>query len=471
MRPEFLILFAAYLVLLLAVGLAFSRRMQSAEDFFFAGRRLSSGLICVSLTASWFGATSILVSVDEAFAGGVNAIWIVGVPAVATVLLLAALFASRLHRLPVLTWSDLVEVRYGRTVRHLASGLLVWYMAMLAASQMSALGLFLKDFLGVSYAGAIGAGAAVVLIYTALGGLRSVIWTDVLQFLLLAAGVLALFFHIRGASSWASAAVRAAEAGKNGYFNLFHDFGEKSLMALSFTMAWTISPIALQRIRAARSAAAARRGLGATAAALGGFYLLVVATGVLSLPLFPERMAGPAVRPLVADIAGGRAGFVLGGLVFVAILAAILSTMDTAINAGALVLNRDVIEQIHPRAKRRPVFWGRTATVVIAAFAFLVALKLRNILKTIGLSSEILAEGFFIPGAAMMFLKTKHPAAGLFSVCGGGGFAVLSFLESSGIVSLGLPAWPYSVPWGLAAGAAGFAAGFWVDRRRPDRPA
>lgn len=109
--------------------------------------------------------------------------------------------------------------------------------------------------------------------------------------------------------------------------------------------------------------------------------------------------------------------------------------------------------------------------MLIAAFAFLVALKLRNILKTIGLSSEILAEGFFIPGAAMMFLKTKHPAAGLFSVCGGGGFAVLSFLESSGIVSLGLPAWPYSVPWGLAAGAAGFAAGFWVDRRRPDRPA
>ncbi|HPN17113.1 MAG TPA: hypothetical protein PKV64_08290, partial [Candidatus Aminicenantes bacterium] len=216
MRPEFLILFVAYLALLLAVGLTFSRRMKSAEDFFFAGRRLSSGLICVSLTASWFGATSILVSVDEAFAGGVNAIWIVGVPAVATVLLLAALFASRLHRLPVLTWSDLVELRYGRTVRHLASGLLVWYMAMLAASQMSALGLFLKDFLGVSYAGAIGAGAAVVLIYTALGGLRSVIWTDVLQFLLLSAGVLALFFHIRGASSWTSAAVRAAAAGKNG---------------------------------------------------------------------------------------------------------------------------------------------------------------------------------------------------------------------------------------------------------------
>ncbi len=466
MRPEYFVLFAAYLVLLLAVGLIFSRRMKSAEDFFFAGRRLPGGLICVSLTASWFGATSILVSTDEAFTGGVSAIWIVGVPAVATVLLLAVLFAARFHRLPVLTWSDLVELRYGRTVRHLASGLLVWYMALLAASQMSALGLFLENFIDVPYGWALVAGTAVVLAYTALGGLRSVIWTDFLQFALLGAGVLAVFFWVSGQSSWALTAARAAEAGKTGYFNLFHDFGRNGLMALSFTLAWTISPIALQRIRAARSVAAARRGLGATAAALFGLYALVVGIGVLCFPLFPEKIGGTNGPPLVAEIAGGRAGFALGGLVFTAVLAAILSTMDTAVNAGALVLSRDVIEQIHPEAKNRPVVWGRAATILTAAAAFLVALKFRNILKTIGLSSEILAEGFFIPGVAMMFLKKKYPAAGLLSVCGGGGFAVLSFLEASDVISWGLPAWPYSVPFGLLFGAAGFLLGLLIDHKR-----
>ena len=352
MRSGYFVLFAGYLALLLAVGLVFTRRMKSAEDYFLAGRRLSGRLICVSLTASWFGATSILISTDEAFAGGISAIWIVGVPAVATVLLLAVLFAGRVHRLPVLTWSDLVELKYGRLVRHLASGLLVWYMAMLAASQMSALGLFLRNFLDVPYGWALGAGTAVVLVYTALGGLRSVIWTDVLQFALLLAGVLALYFWASGQSSWPLVAARAAEAGKSGYFNLFHDFGRNALMALSFTLAWTISPIALQRIRAARSAAAARRGLGATAAALLGLYVLIVGIGVLSLPLFPGRIAGAGGAPLVAEIAGGRAGFALGGLVFVAVLAAILSTMDTAVNAGALVLNRDVIEQVYPGARK-----------------------------------------------------------------------------------------------------------------------
>jgi SSS family solute:Na+ symporter len=168
----------------------------------------------------------------------------------------------------------------------------------------------------------------------------------------------------------------------------------------------------------------------------------------------------------MAEIAGGRTGVALGGLVFVAVLAAILSTMDTAVNAGALVLSRDVIEQVHPGSRKRPVLWGRIATVLIAAAAFLVALKFRNILKTIGLSSEILAEGFFIPGVAMIFLKGKYPSAGLLSVAAGGGFAVLSFLEASGLISWGLPAWPFSVPFGLALGGAGFLLGLRIDKKR-----
>ncbi|MBN1937968.1 MAG: sodium:solute symporter family protein [Candidatus Aminicenantes bacterium] len=457
----YLILFVAYLGLLLFVGLGFARRMRSAEDFFLAGRRLSGSLVFVSLTASWFGATSILVSTDEALQAGVGAVWIVGLPAVATVIILAVLFAPRLHRLPVFTWSDLVELRYGRTVRHLASGLLVWYMALLAASQMTALGHFLGAYIDLPYSTAVALGTAVVLAYTALGGLRSVVWTDVLQGLLLAAGLAALLIATAGKSSFSEAADLAAASGKAGYFDLFHDFGKNGLMFLSFALAWTISPIALQRIRAAESPAAARRGLAGTAVALLGLYALVVSIGVLAFPLFP---AGTAGRPLVAAIAG-TGGFAVRGLVFIAVLAAILSTMDTAINAGALVLSRDVIEQVIPRTKARPVFWGRASTILLASAAFLVALMLRSILKTIGLSSEILAEGFFIPGVAMIFLEGRYPRAGLLSVCGGGGFAVLAFLEASKIISLGLPTWPYSLPWGLLAGAAGFAVGMTLDRR------
>jgi SSS family solute:Na+ symporter len=463
MRPEFFVLFVAYLALLLGTGLAFARRMKSAEDFFLAGKRLGAGFIFISLTASWFGATSMLVSTDEALRGGVSAIWIVGMPAVLTVIVLAVFFAGRLHRLPVMTWSDLVELRYGRLVRHLTSVLLVWYMALLAASQMAALGLFLEGFLSVSYGWSLAAGAAVVLVYSAAGGLRSVVRTDLLQVVLLTAGVSALLIWVSGRSSWAATAAAAFEAGKAGYFDLFDGFGTNALMLLSFTLAWTISPIALQRIQAARSARAARKGLWATAAALLVLYLLIIGIGTLSLPLYPR---GTGDRPLVAEIAGREEGFALGGLVFVAVLAAILSTLDTAMNAGALVMNRDIINQAFPNARKRPIPWARAATLMMAVLAFLVALKFRSILKTIGLSSEIMAEGFFVPGAAMLVLRDKRPLAGLLGIAFGGGFAVLSFLGAAGIVRLGLPVWPYSVPYGLALGAAGFFLGLSIEKRR-----
>jgi SSS family solute:Na+ symporter len=465
-RPEFLGLFAAYLALVLAAGLAFSRRMRSLEDFFLGGRRFPAGLIYVSLTASWFGATSILVTADEALRTGLGAIWVVGLPAVATVVLLALVFVRPLHRLSVLTWSELVELRYGRATRLLSAVLLVWYMAVLAASQMVALGHFLGAFLGLSYGWSLAAGTAVVLAYATFGGLRSVVFTDLLQFVLLAAGVAVAYVLAAGRASWGYvAAAAAAEAGRPGYFRLFENFEENGLIFLSFTLAWTISPIALQRIQAARSVGAARRGLAATAATLLALYVLVVLAGMLSLPAYRN---GPPAHPLMAELAAGRTSFVAGGIIFIAVLAAILSTMDTAVNAGALVLVRDFIEKAVPGARRRPVVWSRAATLLVGLAALAVALRFPSILKTIGLSSEVMAEGFFVPGLAMIFMRRPRPRAGLFGLVSGGSYAVASFFGAMGLLPLGLPAWPRSVPYGLALSAAGFLIGWRLDKKYGD---
>jgi len=464
MRPEFFGLFAGYLALVLAAGMAFSRRMRSLEDFFLGARRFPAGLIYVSLTSSWFGATSILVTADEALRTGLGAIWIVGLPAVATVILLAVVFVRPLHRLSVLTWSELVELRYGRLTRLLTAVLLGWYMAVLAASQMVALGQFLRTFLGLPYAGSLVAGAVVVLAYSSSGGLRSVVFTDLLQFVPLVAGMAVLFALAAGRAPWSEVAAAAAESRRPDYFHPFGNLGENILIFLSFTLAWTISPIALQRIQAARTARAARRGLAATAATLLVLYLLVVLAGVWSLPAFK---GGPPAHPLVAEIAAGPASFLAGGLIFVAVLAAILSTMDTAVNAGALVLTRDVIEKTFPSARRRPVLWSRAATLVLGLAALAAALRFRSVLKTLGLSSEIMAEGFFIPGLAMIFLKKPRPLAGLLGLAAGGGFALAGFLEEMGALSLGLPAWPRSLPYGLALSAAGFIVGSLLGKKKP----
>ena len=225
MRLEFFLFLLAYIFLLLLVSFIFSTRMKNLEDFFLASRRLPAFLVYLSLAASWFGATSTLVSADEALETGVSSFWIMGVPAVLTVLILAFFLARPIRRLPIVSLPDLVELRYGRAVRHLAAILIIWYMAVLAASQMVAIGHFLKSFLGISYLTSLALGTIVVLVYSVFGGFFSVAITDALQFFLLVAGIFGLFFFLSDSSSLSDISLVASELGKDNYFNLERKFG------------------------------------------------------------------------------------------------------------------------------------------------------------------------------------------------------------------------------------------------------
>jgi SSS family solute:Na+ symporter len=463
-RREFLLLLAGYLAVLVGVGLKYSRRMRGPRDFFLASRSLSGRLVFFSLTASWFGATSILVTMDEAFRSGVSAFWLVGVPAVATVFLLAVFLAGPIRRLDAPTLPALVEARYGKAVRHAASILLLWYMIVLASSQMVALGQFLEPFLGLPYTWGLGLGTAAVLVYVLSGGLFSVVATDVLQCILLAAGMAGLAVHLSRLSSIGGVSAAARLAGKTEYFHFFQDGERNALIALSFVLAWTISPIAWQRIQAAGSVKKARRGLLAAAGAFIVLYGLVVFCGVSSSEIFAGRTLD---HPLVSEIIASKAGSLGGALLFVVVVAAILSTLDTALNTGAQTLTQDVYFEAFPRAKgnaRSGVKAARLATLLVAFAAFAIAARLPSILQTLGLASEILAEGLFVPGMAMFVLKKRTPWAGALSLILGGGFALISFFSTLKVLSLGLPAWPYSVPYGVGLSIVGYVAGRLIDR-------
>lgn len=462
MRMEFFFILLGYFILLLFVSFFFSKRMKSLEDFFLASRNLPAFLVYLSLAASWLGGTSTLVSVDEAYRQGVSSFWVMGMPAVLTVLVFAFFLARPIRRLPIVTLPDLVEMRYSRTVRHLASILIVWYMVLLASSQMVAVGKFLESFLGTTYFYSLVLGTAVVFIYSIFGGFFSVVVTDSLQFFLLAAGILSLFIFMTGTSALKEISSLASELGNSNYFNFFYDIKRNLLIVLSFTLAWTISPIAWQRIQAARSEKDARHGLFGTAGTFFVVYWCIVLIGMMSLAVFSsEAQEGPLLSALILS----KTGRVLGGILFIAIVAAIMSTMDTAINTGALSLTRDIYQQFFATNRIKDVVTvSRLSTFFVGVLAFLIATKLQSILKTLGLASEIMTEGFFIPGIAMIFLKKKWPTAGFLSLFLGGAYSIIGFLCEIKLLHLNWPAWPYRVPYGIGLCLAGFITGAIIDR-------
>lgn len=459
----FLIFLIGYFVLILGVSFLFSRRMRSLEDFFLASRSLPAFLVFLSLAASWLGATSTLVSLDEAYAKGVSSFWVMGIPSVLTVLIFAFFLARPIRRLPIVTLPDLFELRYGRTVRHMTSLLIVWYMVLLAASQMVAVGNFLKTLLGTSYFAGLLLGTAVVLIYSVAGGFFSVVVTDGFQFFLLAAGITGLLFFLIGDSSLSEVTASAVQLGKTGYFDFLFDLERNIWIALSFTLAWIISPIVWQRIQASRSEQEARMGLFSSGIAFLLFFGGIALIGILSLPLMSSI---PQEGPLLSHLLTTRIGVILGGILFIGIIAAIMSTMDTAINTGAMSLTRDVLQQVlSPDRLKDVVSASRLATVLVGLLAFLIATRMQGILETLGLASEIMTEGLFVPGIAMIFMRRRFPSAGFLSLCLGGGYSIVGFLNQMGLLHWGWPEWPFSVPRGLALSLLGFLVGILIDTR------
>jgi solute:Na+ symporter, SSS family len=466
MKTGFLLAILLYAAVLWAAGLGLRRRPGGLESFFLASRRLGAGRVAFSLCASWIGAASLLVSTDEAFRDGAGAVWIVGVPAVATLLLLLALVGP-IRLTSGLTLSELMRSRYGKTAGRLTTVLVVWYMTVLAASQMVAAGPFLGAFLGTGPFLSLALAAGIVIVYCAAGGLQAVARTHVVQFVLLVAGVAGMVASLASRVTWSAVREAAARSGKDAYFDVMAGADRNVLIALSFVLAWTISPIAWQRMQAVRTEGAARRGFAGAALLLACFYAGIVAAGMLFLPLFP---AGGTGIPLVTRFVSLESGSFLGGLVFVTVLAAILSTMDAAINAGAFTLTKDLLGRgAEPLAEGRPLLVARASTVALAGAALVVASRLGDVLKTLGLASAIMAEGLLVPGVAALFMKKNVPLAGLLGLALGGGYALVCFLEESGLRVFSLPPWPRSLPLGVALGAGGFLAGLLLERLRTFR--
>ena len=465
MKTGFVMAITAYVAALWAAGFGFRRKPGDLESFFLASRRLGAGRVAFSLCASWIGAASLLVSTDEAFRDGLSAIWIIGVPAVAALLVLTALVRP-IRAVSGSTPAALMRDRYGKTAGSLTTILIVWYMTVLAASQIVAAGPFLGAFLGTGPLASLAIAAGIVIVYSTAGGLQALARTHVLQFLLLVAGVAGMVASLASRTTWGAVRAAAAAYGKSGYFDVLAGAERNVLIALSFVLAWTISPIAWQRMQAARSEKAARRGTAGAALLLGLFYAGIVLAGMLFLPVFPDGGTGTGV-PLVTRFVSEEAGSFLGGLVFVTVLAAILSTMDAALNAGAFTLTKDFLgRRADPGAGGRPLVLAKIATAALALAALLIAARLGDILKTLGLASAIMAEGLLIPGLAALFLKKRAPLAGILGLTFGGGYAAVSFLGDSGFRFLPIPAWPRSLPLGVAVGAAGFLAGLAIEACR-----
>lgn len=326
---------ACYGVLMLGIGAWASRRTRDTEDFFLGGRRLGPWLAALSQGATQSSAWTLVGVSGAAYAWGLSAAWI-WVSVVAGYAVNWFVVAPQLRRLSARDGSvTLVQWLAGRTdsplavaARRSAAAIIVTSFLFYVAAQFQAAGSAFSLALGLDVRLCIAAGAAVIVGYTLVGGFWAASVTDFVQGALMLLVAVALPAAAILAAGGLGPLVAAAGASGGGWLG-----GREGVAALAFlagTMGIGLAapgqPHVVNHFMAARDDSAIRRG---GVIALG--WIALVLAGMLVVGWSGRLLSAPPASAEEVLYASAAAWLppVLGGLVTVAVMSAIMSTVDS----------------------------------------------------------------------------------------------------------------------------------------------
>ncbi len=426
-------IFLAILLLLYTLATAYigyrARKSKSSEDYFLANRSLPSWLLAITFIASWWGGGSAIDLVNDANREGLSTFWIYGVPVlIATALMF--LFAGGIRRVSTISQPEIIEKRYDRRSALMLTLFIIVFMTIGAAIQVIVIAKFFSVFFGVSYTlGAI-IGTLCVLVYSLFGGFRGVVLTDLFQFVFFLFASSFLFFMAYDSSGGWDMVLTASE-GKEGYTSFMHNIGDNIAYVITFGTSWMIQANVWQRISAARTPRSARRMMGISFLVFIPLYLMVTLTGMLSLASYSEVPEGGIVSSMLLALDSPM----LSALIFVGLSSAIMSTMDSMFNTGALSLTIDLYKRyLRPNeSAKHYVNIGRISTLIIALLALFIGTQITSVLTISWIGADFIATGAFVPLVGGFLWRRGTATASLCSMVFGFLFSTYNLLVAVGV--------------------------------------
>lgn len=425
-------IFLLSILAVLAVGLWAGRKEESADDFYLAGKNVPWWGVAGSIFGTNVSAEHLVGMLGIGYSiGFAQAHFEYG--AIVALLVLAFVFLPLYRGMGLYTLSEFLTRRYdGRSgVLYSAFNILTIVIVRMALGfyiGARALSYLLDGTdLAIDYSTGILIFAVVTATYTIAGGLKAVIWTDVMQStLLLLAGVFvaALVFgqpEVGGFGGLLAkdAAMPAAEQKFHLYLPTDHPqlpwTGVFTGLLIIHVFYWSTNQFIAQRALAARSEFDARMGI----LAAGYLKLLIpfvsIATGVAAGYLFEARLADGelAALPLPDDAFPllvrmiVPAGYGLVGLITAGLIGAILSSIDSMMNSGATLFTFDFYRRyLDPGAsERRLILVGRISIVAFVAIAAAIAASIYTEDAADNFFLKVPAQmGHVVPGIAVAFL-------------------------------------------------------------------
>ena len=473
-----------YLAGNLALGYVMSRKVQSAEDYQIGDRSAPWWAIGISVIATYVSALSFLGGPAWAYGDGMAALAIhVNYPLV--IFVVVVVFLPFFYNSGVASIYDYLERRFGVASRSVMAALFLLTQTITTASILTATAVVITYATGVDVHLAIIGMTLIVLVYTLLGGMNAVIWTDVLQgvILFLGAGVI-LWGLLQNIGSLTDAFTTLAAAGKLNPIRTELDFSVAPTiwagvfaMTLFHITVYGANQMMVQRAMAAKTIGDAKKSYLMMGFAAFFIYFLFFFIGAL---LFVYFKGEPFDQPnqIILVFANSLAIPGLMGIIAAAVLSASMSSLSSAFNSLATVsvtdfyqrfFNRHATDQHCLLASRLfTIFWAGVAVPV--AFAFI---------NSGGSILERLSQvaSYFVGAKLAMFglgFWSRHTTERGLLIGVAAGFLGLYFV----VAGIPFVAWtPPSIawPWYVVIGATinvivSWTASVLIDGFQPDWP-
>jgi len=299
LRPLDIAVIAIYFAMVVWIGFYLKGRANTGEEFFMAGREMTAWIAGLSFVSANLGSLELMGWAGSAYQYGILAThwyWVGAIPAMLFLglVMMPFYYVSKTHSVP-----GYLYLRYGEHARVLAAVSFALEMILMSGVNMFAMAVVMKVVLGWSYTFSILVSAFAVTLYVALGGLRSAIFNEVLQFVLIWGGALLVpvlgMIQAGGVEGLKTKII--ANMHSDSYFHMWRDMGSFSanpmgvhwtgiVFGLGFAISfgyWTTDFLVVQRVLAAHNLRAARM-----APIIGSFFkmavpFIVILPGLLGL--------------------------------------------------------------------------------------------------------------------------------------------------------------------------------------------
>ncbi|BBM87279.1 sodium:solute symporter family transporter [Candidatus Uabimicrobium amorphum] len=382
LAPIDYVIVAIYLIGILFLGIYLSRYIRSSSDYFLAGRMLPFWAIGMSIVVTDIGATDMVGLAGQAYRYGIavaNFDWLGSFPAM---VIAAFVFIPYYWRAGIYTIPEYLGRRFNTTVRTTQSVIWILFIALDLGVIFYASGLLLQQLMGMDYWTAVIMTATIIGIYTYCGGLSAVVLTDVVQLVIMFVGAVAIIilglWEVGGWNGLVNT-IHGMGPEYSNHFNLLLPADTKTpypwtgiLFGLGFVMSiayFVGNQTIVQRTLGAKSEWDAKASMlfGALFKAL--IPVLVITPGLIGLALLGGAVEdGDTVIPALI---GKLLPPGMAGLMFVAFLAALMSSIDSLLNSVAVLWTKDIYEKfIRPQASDKELLYvGRIFILVLLVFA------------------------------------------------------------------------------------------------------